>query len=187
MENIDSRINARAAGAKLIRSNIERIRRLEQWSKGRRTFSDRIAEKVAHFCGHMGFVWLHGAMFAAWVAWNTLPGLAHFDPYPFTFLTLCVSLEAIFLSAFILISQNQELRLSERRTHLDLQINLLAEQENTKMLQLLDRMARKMGLYEEDDPEIAVLEQATRPEPLARQIEDALRQQVGQKRGGAGK
>jgi uncharacterized membrane protein len=90
-----------------------------------------------------------------------------------------VSLEAIFLSSFILISQNYEMRISERRSHLDLQINLLAEQENTKMLQLLDRMAKKMGLYEEDDPEIQVLEQATRPEMLARQIEDVLQAQTG--------
>ena len=108
-------------------------------------------------------------------------GLAHFDPYPFTFLTLCVSLEAIFLASFILISQNYEMRITERRSRLDLQINLLSEQENTKMLQLLDRMARKMGLYEEDDPEIQVLEQATRPETLARQIEDAIREETGQR------
>ena len=109
-----------------------------------------------------------------------MPAFTHFDPYPFTFLTLCVSLEAIFLSSFILIAQNYEMRITERRNQLDLQINLLAEQENTKMLQLLDRMARKMGLYEEDDPEIQVLEQATRPETLARQIEDAFREQTGQ-------
>ena len=112
--------------------------------------------------------------------WNVVPAFTHFDPYPFTFLTLCVSLEAIFLSSFILIAQNYEMRITERRNQLDLQINLLAEQENTTMLQLLDRMARKMGLYEEDDPEIQVLEQATRPETLARQIEDAFREQTGQ-------
>ena len=69
---------------------------------------------------------------------NDLPGVPHFDPFPFTFLTLVVSLEAIFLSAFILISQNHETRLSERRNQLDLQINLLTEQENTKMLKLLE-------------------------------------------------
>src|SRR6478672_1329037 len=174
-----SQTPARAAAGKLIRRNVERIRSLERWSKRNRTFADRVAETVARFCGHMGFVWVHAALFAAWIGWNAMPSLPRFDPYPFTFLTLCVSLEAIFLSSFILISQNYEMRISERRNHLDLQINLLAEQENTKMLQLLDRMAKKMGLYEEDDPEIQVLEQATRPETLARQIEDALRAQTG--------
>ena len=69
-----------------------------------------------------------------------------FDPFPYTFLTLVVSLEAIFLSIFILISQNQETQLTERRKHLDLQINLLAEQENTKMLQLLIAISEKVGV-----------------------------------------
>jgi uncharacterized membrane protein len=73
-----------------------------------------------------------------------VPGVDHFDPFPFTFLTLIVSLEAIFLSTFILISQNYETRLSERRNQLDLQINLLSEQE-TKMLRILERIAKRWG------------------------------------------
>ena len=169
--------------ADVTRENVQAMRRLEELAVTKRTLADRVAEFVARFCGSITFVWIHALLFAAWIGWNALPGLAHFDPYPFTFLTLCVSLEAIFLSSFILISQNYEMRITERRSRLDLQINLLAEQENTKMLQLLDRMARKMGLYEEDDPEIQVLEQATRPETLARQIEDAIREEAGQRPG----
>ena len=170
---------ARSA-ADVTRENVQAMYRLEELAVAHRSISDRVAEFVAKFCGSITFVWIHVAGFAFWIGWNVLPRLPHFDPYPFTFLTLCVSLEAIFLSSFILIAQNYEMRISERRNQLDLQINLLAEQENTKMLQLLDRMARKMGLYEEDDPEIKVLEQATRPETLARQIEDAFREQTGQ-------
>jgi uncharacterized membrane protein len=167
--------------ADLTRDNVEAMRRLEQLSIAHRSLSDQIAELVARFCGSITFVWIHAALFATWIAWNAIPGLPHFDPYPFTFLTLCVSLEAIFLSSFILIQQNYEMRITERRNQLDLQINLLSEQENTKMLQLLDRMAKKMGLYEDDDPEIEVLEQATRPETLARQIEDAIRREYGER------
>jgi len=166
--------------ADLTRENVQAMRKLEQVAGAKRTMADRIAEFVARFCGSITFVWIHAAVFACWIAWNALPGLPHFDPYPFTFLTLVVSLEAIFLSSFILISQNYEMRVTERRGQLDLQINLLAEQENTKILQMLDRMARKMGLTEEDDPEIRVLEQATRPETLARQIDAAFREQSGQ-------
>lgn len=162
--------------ADVTRENVRAMRKLEELAVAKRSVADRLAEFVARFCGNIVFVWIHAALFAGWILWNAVPGLPHFDPYPFTFLTLCVSLEAIFLSSFILISQNYEMRLTERRSQLDLQINLLAEQENTKMLQLLDRMAKKMGLYEEDDPEIQVLEQATRPETLARQIEDALKE-----------
>ena len=177
-----SRSNYRRARseADVTRENVQAMRKLEELAVAQRTVADRVAEFVAKFCGSITFVWIHVAGFAAWIGWNVLPRLPHFDPYPFTFLTLCVSLEAIFLSSFILIAQNYEMRITERRNQLDLQINLLAEQENTKMLQLLDRMAKKMGLYEEDDPEIQVLEQATRPETLARQIEDAFREQTGQ-------
>lgn len=164
--------------ADVTRANVRAMRRLDELAVTNRTLADRVAEFVARFCGTIAFVWIHAALFTAWILWNAVPGLPHFDPYPFTFLTLCVSLEAIFLSSFILISQNYEMRLTERRSQLDLQINLLAEQENTKILQLLDRMAKKMGLYEEDDPEIEALEQATRPETLARQIDDALRERA---------
>ncbi|MDB5899070.1 MAG: hypothetical protein JWP22_2960 [Ramlibacter sp.] len=166
--------------ADVTRENVRAMRGLENLAVARRTTADRIAEFVAQFCGSITFVWIHAGLFAAWVLWNVLPGLPRFDPYPFTFLTLCVSLEAIFLSAFILISQNYDMRVSERRSELDLQINLLAEQENTKMLQMLERIARKVGVEEDDELELRVLEQATRPETLARQIDDALRQQSGQ-------
>jgi uncharacterized membrane protein len=156
--------------------NVEAMRRLEEVAQTQRSFADRVAAFVAIFCGSITFVWIHVAIFAAWIVFNTVPGLPHFDPYPFTFLTLCVSLEAIFLSSFILISQNYEMRISDRRNQLDLQINLLAEQENTKMLQLLEAIAQKVGAGGKDDPEIKALEEATRPETLARQIEEAYRQ-----------
>src|SRR5206468_2511123 len=141
----------------------------------KRTVADRIAEFVARFCGTITFVWMHAVWFAGWLAWNCLPRLPHFDPYPFTFLTLVVSLEAIFLSTFILISQNYEMRITERRNQLDLQINLLSEQENTKMLQVLELIAKKVGAHVQDDPQIRALEEATRPESLVRQIEEAYR------------
>src|SRR3569832_1058085 len=117
------------------------MRRLEEAHLGRRTTSDRIAALIAHFCGSMTFVWIHVLLFANWIGYIELPMFNAFDPYPFSFLTLVVSLEAIFLSTFILISQNYDMRISERRNQLDLQINLLSEQESTKMLQVLDQIA----------------------------------------------
>jgi len=164
----------------LTRQNVEAMRKLEQLAKAQRGFADRMAEFVATFCGSITFVWIHAVLFTIWIAWNVVPGMPRFDPYPFTFLTLCVSLEAIFLSSFILIAQNYEMRVTERRSQLDLQINLLAEQENTKMLQLLENIARKVGASPGNDPEIRALEEATRPEKLAQQIEDAYRAQAGQ-------
>jgi uncharacterized membrane protein len=168
--------------ADLTRQNVEAMHKLEELALTNRSRADRMAATVANFCGRMAFVWVHVAIFLCWIAFNTLPGVHHFDPYPFTFLTLVVSLEAIFLSSFILISQNYEMRVSERRNQLDLQINLLAEQENTKILQLLERVAKQVGATCDDDPEIRALEQATRPDKLARQIEEAYRQDAAQGR-----
>ena len=140
----------------------------------KRNGADRVASAIARFCGRIAFVWLHVAWFAGWVAYNSLPWFQAFDPYPFTFLTLVVSLEAIFLSTFILISQNYDMRISERRAQLDLQINLLSEQENTKMLKLMHAMAQKLGVSEEDDPEMDALLEAVRPETISREIESAF-------------
>ena len=173
--------------ADVTRHNVRAMRKLEEVALTQRSFADRMAAFVAKFCGSITFVWLHVLIFAVWIAFNVVPGLPHFDPYPFTFLTLCVSLEAIFLSSFILIAQNYEMRVSERRNQLDLQINLLIEQEATKTLQLLEAVARKVGAITEDDPEIDALEQATRPDKLARQIEEAYREDAGRrKRAGHG-
>ena len=160
--------------ADVTRENVKAMRKLEELASTQRSFADRMAEQVAKFCGNIAFVWIHVAIFAVWIVWNVVPRLPHFDPYPFTVLTRCVSLEAIFLSSFILISQNYEMRVSERRNQLDLQINLLAEQENTKVLQMLESIAKHLGAPV-DDREVRVLEEATRPETLARQIEDAYR------------
>jgi uncharacterized membrane protein len=164
-----------STGEDVTRENVEAMRRLEEAQALQRTTADRIAAAIARFCGSMAFVWIHVVVFAAWIGYNALPWFHSFDPYPFTFLTLVVSLEAIFLSTFILISQNYEMRITERRNQLDLQINLLAEQENTKMLQMLEQIAKKVGCNVDDDPQIRALEQATRPESLVRQIEEAYR------------
>ncbi len=160
-------------GEDVTRLNVEAMRQLEDAQMAKRTRADRIAGAIAHFCGSMTFVVLHVLAFAGWILFNTVPGAAHFDPYPFTFLTLVVSLEAIFLSTFILMSQNYDMRISERRNQLDLQINLLSEQENTKMLQMLERIAIKVGVHEHADPQVRALEEATRPEALIEQIEEA--------------
>ena len=162
------------------RQNVQAMRQLEEAAMARRNGADRVASAIARFCGRIAFVWLHVAWFAGWVAYNSLPWFQAFDPYPYTFLTLVVSLEAIFLSTFILISQNYDMRVSERRAQLDLQINLLSEQENTKMLQILERIAKKVGAHVGDDPQVRALEEATRPESLVEQIEEASREEHGQ-------
>src|SRR3954447_17968910 len=160
------------------KKNISKIIDIESAQRENRTIGERIAETVAQFCGSMTFVWVHIAWFGLWIILNTIPDI-RFDPFPYTFLTLVGSLEAIFLSTFILISQNHDTKLSEKRNHLDLQINLLSEQENTKMLQLLHQIAAKVGVKSDDDPDISVLEEATRPDKLGEQIEETIKATEG--------
>lgn len=150
--------------------NIKKIADIEDAQKSNRTVGERMSMLIAAFCGSMTFVWVHVFWFTAWVLLNSVFSFT-FDPFPYTFLTLVVSLEAIFLSTFILISQNNETRLTERRNHLDLQIDLLTEQENTKMLDLLQRIAVKVGIPDEDTA-TKVLLQPVDPGKLVQQIID---------------
>ena len=154
--------------------NIRMIVELENAKKASVSASERVAMYVAEFCGSMTFVWLHVAWFSMWILFNTSFWFTHHpDPFPFTFLTFLVSLEAIFLLAFILISQNQETRLTEQRSHLDLQINLITERENTQMLKMLQSIAVQIGAEFQEDPELVALQEATRPEKLMEQINKA--------------
>jgi len=175
----DSRVGAPERPARtveeLIARNVAAIQRLETAASAHRSAVDLFADRVARFAGSALFLGVHVIWFTLWILLNAVPGLPHFDPYPFTFLILVVSLEAIFLSAFILIAQNRAAVLSERRNQLDLQINLLTEQENTRMLQVLSAVAAQLGVTVSADPSAEVLAQATRPEALAEQIERAAK------------
>jgi uncharacterized membrane protein len=117
---------------------------------------------------------VHAVAVLAWILWNVFgPEDLRFDPFPFSMLGTFASTEALILTCFVLTAQNYQLRISERRNQLDLQVNLLAEQENSKMLQLLQDIAKQVGALKEDDPEVGVLVQATVPDVLVRQIEEA--------------
>lgn len=154
--------------------NVRGVVALENKLKSNASIGERVAGRVGAFCGSLNFVWIHLVWFGAWVFVNsTLISENPPDPFPFTFLTLCVSLEAILLAAVILISQNQETRISRQRARLDLQINLLAEQENTKILTILNSIAAKVGVDLKGDPDLASLLELTRPDRVLKQIEQA--------------
>lgn len=162
----------------LTQRNIDTIIELENATKAERTYTDRFAETVTHFCGSMRFVWAHLVWLSAWSVWNTLPMLKtwRFDVFPFFFLCFILAVEAIFLASFILMNQRHEAKVSERRNHLDLQINLLSEQENTKMLQMLSQIAHAVGADVHSDPDIKVLQDAARPEKMLQQIDETIAQ-----------
>jgi len=172
----DSKYHHPKSVEELTAQNVKSIAELEQAAQSQQTRADRVADRITRFCGSIPFVWVHVVWFGGWIVANTMLPMKPLDPFPFNFLTLIVSLEAIFLSTFIMISENRPGRVNERRSHLDLQINLLSEQENTKMLQLLKGIAEKLGVDPSVDPNVAVLEQATRPQQLVEQIDESIRQ-----------
>ena len=157
----------------LTRGNIEAILQLERERQARRPWAYRAAASIAGFCGTAPVLWLHALFFIVWLSFNTT-ALA-FDPYPFTFLTMVVSLEAIFLSFFIMIGQNIASRENERRHQLDLQINLLNEREMTAMLRLMGTIATKLDISEADQAEARTFAHNTDPLALLDQIVTAER------------
>ncbi|MDB5851793.1 MAG: hypothetical protein JWP29_5545 [Rhodoferax sp.] len=148
--------------------NIESILCHEDERRKRKSVFYRAVQKTAAFCGSLTFLWIQVAWFAVWIAWNA--EFKSFDPYPFQFLMLVVSLEAIFLSVLILISQNFSAIESERRHHLDLQMNLLTERETTSILRLLSKMADKMQVSAEDQAEVDGFSDNTDPSAVLQQI-----------------
>lgn len=125
-----------------IEENVEAIKAWEQATLERRSRIEQLSDWVAATVASGPSIAAHLVWFVGWIALNS--GLSRrvvFDPFPFPFLTMVVSLEAIFLALFVLASQNRLSRQSDKRSHLDLQVNLLAEREMTAVLQLLQDIA----------------------------------------------
>jgi uncharacterized membrane protein len=166
--------------APAVNRNVAQIAKLEEeqiWARG---LSQRIALAVTRAAGTSTFALAHLVWFASWIAINTgwVRRLRPFDPFPFNLLTTVVSLEAIFLSIWILISQNDMARQSDRRAHLDLQVNLLAEQESTETLRLVKHIADRLGVSTgaaADD----TLEVETDLEHLASTMDETLPESAG--------
>ncbi len=166
--------------------NILAISQLERQGLERRTGAERFSDQVTHHAGRLWSIVIHVLWFGIWVGWNTnlfsIGADAHrFDPFPFPALTTAVSLEAIFLSLFILMSENRSNRRADERAHLDLQINLLSEHETTTLLKLVRALCLFHKLPEANDPEVAELLQRTEPAELARKLERQLPSDDGPK------
>ena len=128
-----------------MRSNIQAVIELERDTRRGRTFLERLTDVVSATASSTTFIVAHVVWFGAWVGINVWSP-ARFDPYPFSLLTWLVSLEAIMLTGFVLISQDRMTKLADKRAHLDLQVNLLAEQELTAILKVVCLIAEKTGV-----------------------------------------
>jgi uncharacterized membrane protein len=158
----------------VIERNIVKLTNLRRKAERRRGLQGKIADLITDFSGRMLFVYLHVAWFGSWILLNTgWFGIHPFDPFPYGLLTMVVSLEAIFLSAFVLISQNRMDAENQRRADLDLQIGLLAEREITRVLQMLDEVRVHLGITGGRDRELKELEEEVQPEDVLAEIERA--------------
>lgn len=157
--------------------NVQVIKRWERALVLARSKAEQISDWIAWKAGSGPALALHVVWFAAWVTANVgmIPGIRSFDPFPFPFLTMTVSLEAIFLALFVLASQNRLARQTDKRSHLDLQINLLAERETTAVLQLLQDIAQHLGVRTSLTPEqLGDLLKKTDLHRLTRQMEELV-------------
>jgi uncharacterized membrane protein len=176
--------------ADVVQRNIRALIDVRRAADARRTASDRTADAVTAFAGTMWCVYAHALLFGAWAVVNAgwIPGVKRFDP-TFVILATFASVEAIFLSTFILISQNRMQRLADRRADLDLQISLLTEHELTRVAQLLDGVARRLDAPRPSEEELQQIKRDVRPEAVVRELEKAegnADDDVGRENSGAG-
>jgi uncharacterized membrane protein len=157
--------------------NVRTISRLERDALQARSLAERVSDGLLPAIGSIPSIVLHVIMFSGWIVVNCglVPRIDPFDPFPFGVLTLFVSTEAVLLAIMILISQNRVIRQADRRAHLDLQVNLLAEQEATLTLHMLQRISRQVGVPPDArDAEAQKLIEQTDVYKMMRQLESQL-------------
>jgi uncharacterized membrane protein len=158
--------------ANVVDRNIRALLEHRQEQQVSRSREERIADAITAFAGSMRFVYIHLAAFGLWVAINLgwLPGVPRFDP-SFVILAMVASVEAIFLSTFVLISQNRMAALADKRADLDLQISLLTEHEITRLITLVTAIAERMDIAAAHNPELAELSRDVQPEKVIEKME----------------
>jgi uncharacterized membrane protein len=132
----------------------QRLHTLRNRTNLRRSFGQRVADHMTEMFGSTPFLVVNAVWFVVWIMWNSWPGTQPFDKFPYGMLTMVVSLEAIFLSIFVLIAQNRSARIDELRAEVDLQVNTIAEAELTKLLQIVAELAKRQGIDVDSDAEL---------------------------------
>ena len=162
--------------------NIAAIAELEQQVLVQRSITERVGGAIARFFGSLRFILAQLFLLAAWFVVNTeqIVGFPPFDTYPFPLLSLIVGIEFIFLTTFVLMNQNHQMRRAEQWSHLHLQLSMLTEQEVTKNMQVLRTMCQELGLHKlTGDREVSELTQNTAISALAVEIEKARKTETG--------
>ena len=149
------------------------VRSLKAKIDANRGPAERIADFLTAHFGSMTFLTINMLSFFSWVGLNMgiIPGIVPFDPFPFGLLTMAVSLEAIFLAVVVLISQNRTARIDDLREEIALQIDAIAEEEITKMIQLQMLLLKKNGIDVSKDPQLQQMTQPTDPAVIEKLLE----------------
>lgn len=157
-----------------LRRNIDVLRARREQEEASAGPQERLARAITRFSGSMRFVYVHLLIYGSWVVANLgwLPAVKPFDP-TFVVLAMIASVEAIFLSTFILITQNRMALTADRRAELDLQVSLLAEAEITKLVELVSEIAARMDVPAARHGDIEEMKQLVQPEVVLDAIEDA--------------
>ncbi|KAA9345700.1 DUF1003 domain-containing protein [Adhaeribacter soli] len=156
----------------IVERNIKALLERRRQEKKAKSVENRIADAITRFTGSMAFVYIHLVLFGLWIVWNLgWLGLKPFDP-TFVVLAMEASVEAIFLSTFVLISQNRMTAQADKRADLDLQVSLLTEHEVTRLVKMVSEIAKKMNIEEAYDPEIKELEKDVQPEKVLDTMEE---------------
>mgnify|MGYP001412472263 CR=1 FL=1 len=152
--------------------NIEAIIERRKRQAKAASIEERAAAAISRFVGSMPFVYIHVAVFGGWIAINTglLPLIPAWDP-SLVVLAMAASVEAIFLSTFVLINQNRMAAEDSARADLDLQINLLNEHETTRLIAMVEAIAGRLGVHTEADGELSELKRDVAPEAVLDKIE----------------
>ena len=155
-----------------LRRNIAALRRRREEDEANASFEQRVARTITRFTGSMRFVYVHALAYGAWIVLNSgmVSDAVAWDP-SFVMLAMIASVEAIFLSTFILISQNRMAASADRRAELDVQVSLLSEHEITKLVQLVSEIADKLDVGHETREEMEELKRTVAPEAVMDAIE----------------
>lgn len=157
----------------LTQRNVKLIGDMEKAANIHRTMGERVADFVAAGVGSWTFLIVQSVLLVLWMVLNFLTWNHQWDPYPFVLLNLILSFQAAFATPIILMSQNRQALLADRRNHLDLQINLLAEQENTEQLRMLRQLCEKLGIAV-DSQTAPSMEEETSADQIVQEIKNVV-------------
>lgn len=152
------------------------IKSIKAKTDAKRSLAEKFADFLTSSFGSMAFLILNLFWFAIWIPINLdlIPGVEPFDPFPFGLMTMIVSLEAIILAIVVLISQNRASKVNDLREETDLQINLIAEEEITKLMHLLILSLKKQGIDVQKDKELQKMLQPISPKEIEKRLESEI-------------